>query len=304
MPRSTTYQCLRDLGECADERFRPNFPQRPEQSRIKFNLPDLPKSPNLLMTEVESLCLSLSQARQHSKILKVFLSQHGCLSSCHLSVLSGRVAPSGSSTSEMVSLEQVLLQTSSDRPPGAKWSLIQRMNLSFSLASSLLQFYSTPWLSEPWTKRAIYFWRLTPSSQANDKALTFEPDRPFIVHNFFETPVARLPYKINAKHQLLNLGIILLEIGHERSFESWTSTHGYTLDRAYGSRYDAASEWLRYSQSELVPSYYDAAARCIECTFQTRPERPIPDWEDSDFRKSICELVIKPLWSNCSTEVI
>ena len=255
------------------------------------------------MTEVENLCLSLIQARQHSKVLKIFLSRHGCLSSCHMSFSSGRVAPSGWSTSEMVSLEQVL-QTSSDRPPGAKWNLIQRMNLSFRLASSLLQLYSTPWLSEPWTKQAIHFWRLGPSSQANDMALAFEPNRPFIVNNFSQTLVARLPYKFNARHQLLNLGILLLEIGHERSFESWTSTHDYTLDRTYGSRYDAASEWLRDSQSELVPSYYDATARCIECTFQTGPGRPFPDWEDSDFRKSICELVIKPLWRNCSTEVI
>ena len=258
------------------------------------------------MTEVENLCLSLIQARQHSKVLKVFLSQHGRLSSCHMSIVSGRVAPSGSSTSDMISLEQILLQTSSDRPPGAKWNLIQRMNLSFSLASSLLQLYSTPWLSEPWTKRAIYFWRLRPSLQASDMALIFEPDRPFIVHSFPEPPVTRSPYKINAKHQLLNLGIILLEIGHESSFESWTSTHGYTLDldRTYGSRYDAASEWLRDSQSNLVPSYYDVTARCIECTFQTGHGRPVPDWEDTDFRKSVCELVIKPLWSNCSTEII
>ena len=256
------------------------------------------------MTEVENLCLSLSQARQDSKLVKVFLSQHDCLYSCHMSTSAGEFVPSGSSTLGMVTLEQVLNQTSRDRQSGAKWSLIQRMNLSFSLASSLLQLYSTPWLSEPWTKQAIYFWRLRPSSQANDMSLTFEPDRPFIIHSFPELPVACPPYKINARHQLLNLGILLLEIGHEKSFESWTSSHGYTLDRAYGSRYDAASEWLRDSQSELVPSYYDATARCIECTFQTGHGRPIPDWEDSDFKKSICQLVIKPLWSNCSIEVI
>ena len=298
------YQCLRNAREYADERFRPNPPQRQNQSRVRFNLPDLPRSTSSLMTEVENLCLSLSQARQDGKLIKVFLSQQGCLCSCHMSTSAEGFIPSSSSTSAMVTLEQVLNQTSSDRHSGAKWSLIQRMKLSFSLASSILQLYSTPWLSDSWTKQTIYFWRLRPSSQASDMALIFEPDFPFIVHSFPEPPVACPPYKINARTQLLNLGIILLEIGHERSFESWTSTHGYTLDRTYGSRYDAASEWLRDSQSELVPSYYDAVARCIECTFQTGHGRPVPDWEDQDFRKSICELVIKPLWSNCSTEVI
>ena len=304
MRRSMIFQFLRDSREYADERFRPTPPQLQDQSRVRFSLPDLPRSPSLLVTEVENLCLSLSQARQDGKFVKVFLSQHGCLCSCHMPTSAGGLIPSGSSSSEMVTLEQILSQTSSDRHSGAKWSLIQRMKLSFSLASSILQLYSTPWLSEQWTKRAIYFWRLRPASQANDMALTFEPDRPFIVHSFSELPAPCPPHKLNARHQLLNLGILLLEIGHEKSFESWTSTHGYTLDRTYGSRYDAASEWLRDSQSELMPSYYDATARCIECTFQTGPRRPFPDWEDSDFRKSVCELVIKPLWGNCSTVVI
>lgn len=254
------------------------------------------------MTEVENLCLSLNRARQDSKILKVFLSHHGGLCSCHMSPDQSESVPSDDSTHGMISLEQILLQTSSDRPLRVKWNLIQRMNLSFNLASSLLQLYSTPWLSEPWTKRTICFWRLRPSSQGNDTVLTFEPDRPFIVHKFSGNGAARQTYKADARHQLLDLGIVLLEIRHNKSFESWASARDFTLNSSYGSRYDAASMWLRDSVGEMEPSYFDAAARCIECTFQTRSA--IPDWEDLDFRKSICELVIKPLWRNCSTTVI
>lgn len=128
--------------------------------------------------------------------------------------------------------------------------------------------------------------------------LTFDPDRPFIVHKFTESSVASPKHNLNAKHQLLDLGIVLLEIRHKRSFESWASAHDFILDTSYGSRYNAAFTWLHESIGEIEPSYFDAAARCIECTFQTRSA--IPDWEDLDFKKSICELVIKPLWSNCS----
>ena len=255
-----------------------------------------------MATEVENLCLSLDRARQESKILKVFLSQNGGLCSCDMSPIPDGGIPSSDSKYGMITLEQILLQTSSGRSWRVKWNLIQRMNLSFNLASSLLQLSSTPWMSEPWTKRTICFWTLSPSSQAHDMVLTFEPDRPFIVHKFCESPAARLTHKANARHQLLNLGIILLEIGLEKPFESWTSAHGFTMDKAYGSQYDAASAWLHNSVGELLPFYYDAAARCIECTFRTRPEYPVPDWEDSDFRKSICELVIKPLWNNCSSD--
>ena len=251
------------------------------------------------MTEVENLCFSVNQARQNRKLLKVYLSPHGSLCSCQTSPTLGGVSSSGDSTQEMITLEQVLFQTSGDSPLRVKWNLIQRMNLSFNLASSLLQLYSTPWLSESWTKRNICFWRHRTSSQTNDMVLTFEPDRPFIAHSFSGAAAARLPSKVEARHQLLDLGIILLEIRHQISFESWVSAHEFTLDSSHGSRYNAASMWLRDSFGELEPSYFDAAGRCIECTFQTRSA--IPTWEDRDFRKSVCELVIRPLWSNCST---
>ena len=254
------------------------------------------------MSEVENLCLSLNQARQESKMLKVFLSQYGGLCSCHTSPMPSAATPPGDSTFEMITLEQILLQTSRDRLSKVKWNLIQRMNLSFILASSLLQLYSTPWLSEPWTKRTICFWQLGGSSQANELSLNFEPDHPFIIHTFSEAPAARQTHKVDPRHQLLDLGIVLLEIRHKLSFESWVSTHELTLDSSYGSRFKAASKWLRDSVGELEPSYFDAAARCIECTFQTRSA--IPDWEDVDLRKSVCELVIKPLWSNCSTLIM
>lgn len=248
---------------------------------------------------MENLCFSVEQARQDRRLLKVYLSPHGGLCSCHGSLTPGGVSSSSDSTYEIITLEQVLFQTSGDSPPRVKWNLIQRMNLSFNLASSLLQLYSTPWLSESWTKRDICFWRHRPSPQASDMVLVFQPDRPFIAHRFSGAAAARPPSNLEAKHQLLDLGIILLEIRHQMSFESWASAHDFTPDSSYGSRYNAASMWLRDSWGELEPSYFDAAGRCIECTFQSRS--PIPRWEDRDFRNSVCELVLKPLWSNCST---
>ena len=251
------------------------------------------------MTEIQNLCSSLDQARQDRKVLKVFLSPRGGLCSCH-----GPPKPSGDfypgdDSYEMITLEQILLQNSEASPIRVKWNLIQRMNLSFNLASSLLQLYSTPWLTESWAKRNIYFQHLESSSQAQNIVLAFEPDRPFLVHRFSGAPAARSsPYMMEAKQQLLDLGIMLLEIRHERSVGSWALAHGFTLESSYGSRHDAASMWLRESFGELEPSYFDAAGRCIMCTFTT--QSAIPCWEDLDLRRSICELVIKPLWSNCS----
>ena len=252
------------------------------------------------MIEVENLCSSLNQARQNRKALKIFLSPRGDLCSCNAPPTPGEDFSSRDSTYEMITLEHILLQTSRDNLLRVKWNLIERMNLSFNLASSLLQLHSTPWLRESWTKRNICFWRLRPSPQIGSIVMAFEPDRPFIVHRFCGLPTAHPPCNIEARHQLLDLGILLLEIRHQRSFETWSSAHGFTLDGSYGTRYNAAFMWLRDSDGEVEPSYFDAVARCIERTFQTRSA--IPTWNDFDFRKSFCELVIKPLWTNCSTD--
>ena len=249
---------------------------------------------------MENLCSSLDQARQNRKVLKVFLSPRGGLCSCHVPATPSGDFSSDGGTYGLITLEQIIQDTSRESRLKLRWTLVQRMNLSFSLASSLLQLYSTPWLTESWTKQNICFWRQSPSSQATGIFLAFEPDRPFIVHRFSGVPAASQPHKVEAKYQLLDLGIILLKIRHQTPFESWSFAHGFTLDGSYGTRYPAASRWLRDSPGEVEPSFFDAAARCIECTFQTRSA--IPTWEDLDLRKSICELVIKPLWSNCSTD--
>ena len=198
-------------------------------------------------------------------------------------------------TQEVVSLKQVLQKMNNGRST-AKWSPVQHMSLSFNIASSLLQLSSTPWMDEPFSKQNIFFWRLEIRPMAGEEVPHVDTGHPFIIKKFNTTLTACQLHKSDARNQLLNLGILLLEIGHERSFESWTSAHGFTLIEAYGSRYDAASAWLNDSMGALL-SYCDAAARCIECTFQTRSA--IPSWEDPDFRRSVCELVIKPLWDNC-----
>ena len=258
------------------------------------------KPPDPPKTEVENLCSSLDQARQNRKVLKVFLSPRGDLCSCHVPPTPSEGFPSNNCGYGLITLEQIIQENCRESPLKTRWTLIQRMNLSFNLASSLLQLYSTPWLTESWTKQNICFWRVPPSLQANNIILAFEPDRPFIVHKFSGVPAAGQAREVDARDQLLNLGIILLEIRHQMSFESWVSAHGFTLDSSYGTRYFAAYEWLCDSSGEVEPSYFEATARCIECTFQTRCA--IPTWEDLDFRKSICDLVIKPLWSNCSTD--
>ena len=277
--------------------YRVAAPPAPKQPGVIFDKRQSPESHEPLTAEVQDLCLSLDQAQQASAALKLYLSQRGVLSGCHIPRAHSRVIHFDNCTQEVISLKQILLQKMNNERITTKWSPIQRMALSFNIASSLLQLCSTPWMAESLSKQNIFFWRLKLRPMAGEEALHVDMGHPFIIRNFGATLTACQIHRSDARDQLLNLGILLLEIGHERSFESWTSVHGFNLTDAYGSRYDAASAWLNSSKETLLPSYYDAAARCIMCTFQTRSA--IPGWEDPNFRKSVCELVIKPLWDSC-----
>ncbi|KAL2833080.1 hypothetical protein BJY01DRAFT_225630 [Aspergillus pseudoustus] len=56
-----------------------------------------------------------------------------------------------------------------------------------------------------------------------------------------------------------------------------------------------------FSTFHILPCYLDVIKRCVECTFATSD--PVPDWNDVVFRKSVCELDLKPLWENCPVEL-
>ena len=202
---------------------------------------------------------------------------------------------------QICTLKRILLQNANLKAsPNAKgWSREQRMALSFKLASSLLQLGLTPWLMNAWTKEEICFMHLRASHTNGDGPLRFEVKHPFIIHRFMKNPERRLPErrlpdKRAVKRQMLELGVLLLEIWHETSLEKWAASEGLIIQSSYGSRYDAARKWLSESDTVLV-SYWDAVDRCIECDFPA-----LSDWKDSAFRKSVCEGVVKPLCHNYS----
>ena len=174
------------------------------------------------------------------------------------------------------------------------------MVLSFNVASSIVQLNSTPWLHLPLTSRSIYFGRsdkLAARTAAGKAQKSDHMPQPFIVHNF-TTGCAGSSKSICAKRSLIELGIVLLELWHIRTVESYASEAELKLDNSLGSRYEVARAWLDSSTDDILLFYFDLVTRCVECTFATNG--PMPDWKDVAFRKSVCEYVLKPLWDNCA----
>lgn len=199
-------------------------------------------------------------------------------------------------TQEAITLAQILLDKSHSETFGTAWGLVQRTTLSFHLASALLQLCATPWLAGPLTKERICFLRLN-TPPAKKESLTFAAEHPFMVSTFPECPVSDLKEPRTARSQLLDLGIILLELWHGYSIEQRAARTGSKMDLSQSDRCDVARSWLDDSASEIIPSYHDAALRCVNCEFPG--ESSHLDWKDQIFRKAICEGVITPLRILC-----
>ena len=206
------------------------------------------------------------------------------------------VQVSGISAIKTVSLEEILSDEKHLNDLRKRWNWNQRMVLAFRLASSLLQYHSTPWLNRLWTKKDICF--LRSDSLIPGGSFLFEADHPFINHVFTNSPKSASSHPHSAKQSVLDLGIILLEIWHVMAFETYIAAENLTVDESYGSRYDAATKWLNDTADNILPFYLDAACRCIEGTLSCNA--PMLDWDDVQFRKSVCEGVVRPLWENCA----
>ncbi|KAL8832343.1 MAG: hypothetical protein Q9170_004913 [Blastenia crenularia] len=187
-----------------------------------------------------------------------------------------------------------LEEPTSQREYSMKLNWDHRIMLAYRLASSLLQFQSTPWLEGSWKKESIYFPR---NPDAGD---SFDANSPFIIHDFQGNPIPAPTSQVNAKTSLLDLGILLLEIWHQTPFEAYTKQEGLSLDDTYGTRYGVALRWLHDTADNILPFYSDPVCRCIEGTFVS--EAPMLQWTDRRFQSSICESLVKPLWDNCSNQ--
>jgi hypothetical protein len=170
-------------------------------------------------------------------------------------------------------------------------SLNQRMTLSLSVASSVMQLNSTPWLDLPLNLKMVYLIPDGPMTPAT-------PLQPLIKHNFIYATINK-PH-CSVRRTMLELGILLLELWHQQTFAFFIANSQITASNTIGCRYDAACQWADESIHNIMPFYHDVVKRCVECNFAMSPSGPAEfDWNDSTFRKSVCEHVLQPLWEEC-----
>ncbi|PYI34513.1 hypothetical protein BP00DRAFT_465516 [Aspergillus indologenus CBS 114.80] len=188
-----------------------------------------------------------------------------------------------------ITLKDMLSQMQQQGSPMPRLTVYQKLALSLRIASSILQLHSTPWLEAPLTSSSIRF--------MCDAVSFVHIPQPFIVRRLADQ--SHVAPSCSAKSSLLELGIILLEIWHVKSFDQYASEAGEGKHDTYGARYEIAKHWLDSGDEIMLPFFLELVTRCVEGTFAIDSTSLTLTWSDLTFRRSLCEYVMQPLWENC-----
>ncbi|KAL8900784.1 MAG: hypothetical protein Q9207_005533 [Kuettlingeria erythrocarpa] len=178
---------------------------------------------------------------------------------------------------------------------GLSQFLFQRPNLSpmdkfscgLSIASSLLQLNLTPWICKCWTKDDIILRHERTTDSGYDMA------HPLIRGRFGEMTTCQRSAD-NPDVALLELGILLVELRTEKTFESWVESTGRPSsglsDLAF--RRGLLCEWCGELNKKAPPSYCQVVQTCF---FNFKFEDVNKSWDDVQFKALYYTNIMEPL---------
>ena len=191
----------------------------------------------------------------------------------------------GMKTDDTVSLEQLLSRSSELRLDRR-----QRYTIAFTLASSHLQLYPSPWLNAQWTKKDVVF------AKHHDHPHTINIERPYIQKNTL--PLQGTPSSAYASNDrsLSTLGILLIELcfgtaleEHDlrKQYDSSTIQGASNPDLVAALDLAVALEWSRAVSGEAGDPYADAVHWCLR--------GQVGDANSDKWREELYFNVVKPL---------
>lgn len=187
---------------------------------------------------------------------------------------------------KMVSLQDLLQDPAYRR----LLQLKPRVKLAAIMASSALQLHATPWCKKLRNESLLFI---------QDVSGKINLGHPFVACNF-NSNQSSLPADVSssqAESKLLDLGILILELWHHETMETFARDMGLQLDDIFDTRQSVARKWITETKDDLLTSIYDAAVRCINCRFDAVDL----DLTNHKLNVSIFDGVVKPLWENCKS---
>lgn len=234
--------------------------------------------------EVENLCDIVTSARKAQKCLDLLLR-------CERSLLWNDLnlcQPCESFTTlDLLNLKQLLSIKRRIYPN-------QKVKLAFKLATSLLQLKTSQWFQMSWSSNTIHFRKINLPKDSYH----VEMDQPLVLQSFSDTNQSQsqnLEHK--PKLMFLELGILLLEIWNEKSFETFAKEHSQIENIPPLMRQGLANEWYDCTYEKMTTRYGKVVQTCVNFAFEYNQGQQ--SWDDEDLRKSVCAKIIGPLHKEC-----
>ncbi|KAK3714700.1 hypothetical protein LTR37_007680 [Vermiconidia calcicola] len=193
---------------------------------------------------------------------------------------------------ESLSLGAVLTQHS--RNQSRKLSVTDSRHLALSLALGMLRLHDTPWLRQRWNHNDIMLFTQNGNILADDPFISTQMSSLGLLSNCGAMEDDRCAARSAVRNEtLFALGIILIELCMEQSFEHLAAPEDFSLD---GTRH-APSDFL--TACRLEDQIYDKAGgryggavrRCIHCDFDQRKT----SLADDAFRAAVYDNVVTVL---------
>lgn len=228
-------------------------------------------------TRIVRMCDNAREARERGQILALELTANG------LELIKEPVQSQQSFKSTMT-LANLLAAVSHDRSP--RMMPKQQTLLALDVATSVLQLLHTSWCSVPWNNKTVKFLVDGDGNMATCAPYVEQAINTALLAEW--PPDLRLGTQM-AKATLLELAILMLEILHHESIETWAVQNFQASIVTFWDRVQAATQWLELSNDKLLPDHLEAIEACL-----THCVRSKLSW-DLEFQKLYCENIVKPL---------
>jgi len=286
------------------ERSEPSCPtvSLPEGRKVSFASDSRKQSVSSCVsdaTEITDLCTILKKSNENQGALGFLRDGQEGL---HVVELAANPNLGCLKKHRIISLEDVLTCRTNTSDVSEKemptLSRRSRLTVAVTLANSLLQLHTSPWLGEVWSKSDIHFF------QSEDGIV--HTQYPFLVCDFASSTamqtkgpdgsqvILERTTRRSCTSSLLSLGILILELWFNQTIESRPFRRNFFGPDNKANEYtdfNTAQKWQEQALEEAGLDFHNVTRRCIHCAFGAVSQ----DLEDEELRRAVYSEVVQPL---------
>ena len=284
---ATTKQQARNLFSYLRPRSRSTSPLPPSTSNPAADS-SLAKS----VKQIDSLCRFVQKLDNGGELLG-FLSVPGGTKRVHFESFPGAFL------TEEANLVHLLPP---NKPPAhLKLSRRKRLEVAVAAAWTTLLLCETPWLNHAWDKHELCFF----SESVSTPGLPLTSRCVSMTQECASSPSSSNIVGVNMQHKIIRneavfaLGILLIELGLNKSFEECKRTKNLGTATNIVDDYDIADGLIEDVFDEVGEPYGNAVQRCIRFAFPGRDTTK--NFSHAAFRQYFHNLVVAPIEATLST---